>query len=186
MKKTEYERKRMLSREDYDALCGLLGQLPASDVTQINHYYDTPGGRLRAENTTVRIRDINGRLRGTVKRHGKDGCSTEEPFRTDRFPEWLELDGEMLERRGSLTTRRKSYRMPDGLLLMLDENLYLGKSDYELEIEHPADKTGQAEGVLLCLQALTGHPFPKSETKSERFFRRLEVLNADPFCIECK
>lgn len=186
MKTTEYERKRMLSRENYDALCGLLGQLPASDVTQINHYYDTPDGRMRAENTTVRIRDINGRLRGTVKRHEKDGCSTEEPFRTDRLPEWLELDGEMLERRGSLTTRRKSYRMPDGFSLMLDENLYLGCQDFELELEYPAGRDEQADGILLCLQALIGHKFPVSAAKSERFFRRLEVLNADPFCIECK
>lgn len=180
MKKTEHERKRMLSREDYDALCGLLGQLPASDVTQINHYYDTPDGRLRQENITVRVRGKNGSLFGTVKRHGKDGCSTEESFGIDLLPERLEFDGLTLERQGSLTSCRKIYRLPDGFSLMLDKNLYLGCQDFELELEYPAGCDARADGILLCLQALIGHKFSVSAAKSERFFARAERIGVDP------
>lgn len=180
MKETEYERKRMLTGEDYTALSDLLAGLPVSCVTQINHYYDTPDGRMRADNTTVRIRGVNGRLRGTVKRHGNDGFSTEESFGVELLPERLEKDGVTLKRQGSLTTCRKTYRLPDGFSLMLDENLYLGCQDFELELEYPAGHDARADGILLCLQALIGHKFPVSAAKSERFFARAGRIGVDP------
>ena len=177
MKQTEHEWKCALTRADYAALTELLARAPMTEVTQTNHYYDTPDGSLRRENITVRIRAKNGALTGTVKRHGRDGCSTEESFGVDLLPERLEVDGLLLGRQGSLTTRRRSCRLVGGMLLMLDENTYLGKTDYELELEYPAGGRERAEGILLFLQSLILHPFPESLTKSERFFRQLENVN---------
>ena len=177
MQQTEYEEKRLLERADYDALCGLLACRPVTEAVQINHYYDTPDGSIRREQVTVRIRGRNGTLCGTVKRHGRDGCSTEARFPVDRLPDRLEVEGLSLSRQGSLTTCRRTYPLPGGFALMLDENLYLGRTDYELELEYPAGGCDRAEGILLCLQALIGRVLPESPSKSERFFRRLADVN---------
>ena len=60
---------------------------------------------------------------------------------------------------------------------MLDKNYYLGKTDLELELEYPPDAEKQADGILLCLQALAVNSFEGSLSKSERFAReRDEIL----------
>lgn len=175
----EYEKKRMLTPEDYFALCELFRGLPFSETLQTNYYYDTPDGHMRYNDITVRIRQNGGMTVGTVKKHNKNGINTETVFSegSDIIPEYLTYDGLTLEKLGSLTTCRRTYVLYERFGIMLDKNHYLGKTDLELELEYPPDAEKQADGILLCLQAFVGNSFEGSLSKSERFAReRDEIL----------
>ena len=81
MKTKEYEQKMMLTEREYRFLIRLFENSIVEKNTQINYYYDTRNETMRKMNITVRIREENGKLLGTVKdyRPGQY-CSTEECF----------------------------------------------------------------------------------------------------------
>lgn len=63
----EIELKRLLVGEGAaDRLVAALGPV-AADVTQTNHFFDTPDGRLRQKRFSVRLRDEDGRFILTAK-----------------------------------------------------------------------------------------------------------------------
>lgn len=175
----EYEMKLRMQKEQYEALLRLFSQFPSKTEIQNNYYYDTYGQHYRKQNITLRVREKNGRFKGTVKRHLPTGYgSREEDFDVDSVPPSMLFEGIPVSLKGSLQTKRTTVVLSEFMLLMLDENVYLHTRDYELELECPQNFLPQASGVILLLQKLlrlNRMQIPLS--KSERFFRRLDAMN---------
>ena len=178
MKTKEYEKKMMLTEREYRFLIRLFENSIVEKNTQINYYYDTRNETMRKMNITVRIREKNGKLLGTVKDHGAgQHCSTEECFRVDTLPRVIMLEGLPLWLKGTLKTERSVFRICDGILLMLDLNTYLDVVDYELEIEYSESFCKQTEGILMLIANLLGQSVINNViSKSERFFRRFVTI----------
>lgn len=144
MKETEFERKRLLSREEYEGTKAKLGGVP-SEVLQINYYYDTQNMLLHKRGITLRLRRLSRDLRLELKRHrrfeGNVRVCDELATALDSMPKSISValdDGTIADCHclGSLVTRRLNYK-GDGYLISLDHSLYLGREDFEIEIETP-------------------------------------------------
>jgi uncharacterized protein YjbK len=178
MTTAEFELKWLLHREHYEKLVGFLNPLPSLCELQTNYYYDTPTEKLRKQNITIRIREKDGKLQGTVKRHlAQDGCSMEERFQVESIPYRMTFEGEPVYLVGKLQTMRTTFFLSDSVMIMLDRNEYLDCVDYELELECPKDFMERGEGILFLIQQiLQAGEREQAESKSERFFRRLEFF----------
>jgi uncharacterized protein YjbK len=172
MTEKEHELKIMLTQDEHHFLLRLLDKLMVESGLQTNYYYDTRDEVMRKRNMTVRVRQKNNKLIGTVKRHlDRDNCSTEEHFQVDTLPRVIMWDGMPLWLKGSLQTERKVFKVCDGIILMLDLNQYLGAFDYELEIEYSESLRKQAEGILMLIGSMVGKLVSNEViSKSERFF----------------
>ncbi len=177
MLRTEYEKKILLSEKEYRLLSNLFfqGQVPQK---QRNFYYDTPDRSFHRRNITVRVREKNGEFLGTIKTHmGSDSdASSEENFLTNEFPDWFEYEGLWLSFQGELVTERLKIDLGNQLVLALDCNHYLGKTDYELELEYLPNQYAEAEGILTFLQKILKKdpPYERSMSKSHRFFLQMD------------
>ena len=174
MTEKEHELKMMLTKDEHHLLLRLLDKLMVESGLQTNYYYDTRDEVMRKRNVTVRVRQKNNKLIGTVKRHlVTDNCSMEEHFGVDTLPRVIMWDGMPLWLKGSLQTERKIFQVCDGIVLMLDLNQYLGTVDYELEIEYSETLRKQAEGILMLIGGMVGKRIHlDTVSKSERFFQR--------------
>ena len=178
MKETEFERKRLLSREEYEGLKAKLGGFP-TEVLQINYYYDTQNMLLHKSGITLRLRRMPYDLRLELKRHRRfDGnvrVCDEFPAKLDAMPERISvaLDcGTVADCRclGSLVTRRLNY-IGDGYVLSLDDSFYLGCEDFEIEVE---TLLGAPEPDFVKALGLT---FPDNTPgKYTRFLREYQKL----------
>ena len=175
MTEKEHELKMMLTKDEHHFLLRFFDKLMVESGLQTNYYYDTRDEVMRKRNTTVRVRQKNNKLIGTVKRHlDTDHCSMEEHFQVDTLPRVIMWDGMPLWLKGSLQTERKVFQICDGIVLMLDLNQYLGTVDYELEIEYSESLRKQAEGILMLIGSMVGKSIHlDTVSKSERFFQRL-------------
>ena len=178
MTEKEHELKMMLTKDEHHFLLHFFDKLMVELGLQTNYYYDTRDEVMRKRNVTVRVRQKNNKLIGTIKRHlDTDNCSMEEHFRVDTLPRVIVWDGVPLWLKGSLQTERKVFKVCDGIILMLDLNQYPGTVDYELEIEYSESLRDQAEGILMLTESLLGKQMnQKSVSKSERFFRQLNLF----------
>lgn len=167
----ELEYKFLLSEEKF---LSLINNLPEEiqkgaekPYIQVNYYFDTPDYAAHKEGVTVRIRQKNGRLQGQIKRHdkGKSIKSEEEYFTAEELPDHIDFEGKMLVYLGNLTCRRSSF-VCDGYQLDFDESFYLGKQDYELEIEF---EDGNEEKVRKLIQELGLEVGGKRTGKFSRF-----------------
>ncbi len=151
----EHELKFLLSEDRFEELRkqakSLLPEASLCVVTQVNHYYDTSDLALHTQGITLRIREIEGRLQGEIKRHnfGKSHDSKEERFAVEGLPQVLTVDGVEASLLGSLETVRESLILPD-FRLDFDISTYWGRRDYELEIEF-------REGALPKVLELVSH-----------------------------
>ena len=174
MTEKEYELKMLLTNREYRFLLDMFNLLTVETDLQTNYYYDTLDEIMRKKNVTIRVREKNGKLLGTVKRHLVNGDSLEEHFHVDTLPQVIMLEGTPVWLKGSLVTERKTLRVSDGITLMLDLNQYLNTVDYELEIEYSEQLRDQAEGILMLIRCLLARTQQKGAiSKSERFFQRL-------------
>ena len=174
MTEKEYELKMLLTNREYRFLLDMFNLLTVETDLQTNYYYDTRDETMRKKNVTIRVREKNGKLLGTVKRHLVNGDSLEEHFHVDTLPQVIMLEGTPVWLKGSLVTERKTLRVSDGITLMLDLNQYLDTVDYELEIEYLEHLRDQAEGVLMFIRRMIRKEIHlETISKSERFFQRL-------------
>lgn len=174
----EFEMKMPLSEEEYFFLIKLFQEHICSENVQINYYYDTRTREFRRQNTTVRIRQKGGRFKGTVKKHlPQRSCSIERSFFVSGLSPSFELEEKRVYLQGELKTHRIKIPITDFAVMMIDKNEYLGQTDHELELEYSELKEGEAMSMMLLIEKLLGHKRKSRAdiSKSERFFRRLEI-----------
>lgn len=179
MTHNEYEMKFMLSKEQYEKLSGIFPDSERRTFTQTNYYYDTYEQKLRKNNITARIREKNGKLTGVIKEHCAGTMySKETMFRVECVPNVISYNGEPLYLYGELYTVRTEINIGDCITLMLDCNKYLDTDDYELEVEYEFHSCEDAVCAIRPLECILGRIelLTASQAKSERFFRRLDIL----------
>ena len=183
----EFEMKIQLSKEEYSFLIELFRKHISSASVQTNYYYDTPAREFRQQNTTVRIRHKGHNFKGTVKKHlAEKHCSTERSFSVKNLPHSFETDGKRVYMQGQLKTYRVEVPITDFAVMMIDKNEYLDQIDYEMELEYSEDTCREANGMMQLVEKLLGRREKSIEpvSKSERFFRRLEVIEHEDLSSE--
>ena len=186
---TEFEKKMLLTEEEYNYLMEHLGHdVPfchKSIFKQINYYFDTDDLSMNRQNTTCRVRFKDGKYKATMKSHSGNGEQSTETemevhdgIRDNAFLDMgLKLFGELITERCII--------LKDGICeVVLDKNEYLGYTDFELEIEYIPMFEHHAERVLnmliSCLidndvtpavQSANSY-IPNVPSKSKRFFER--------------
>lgn len=154
----EKEYKCLVTKEQWQSFLCLMkkkyGILCPEEAVQTNYYYDTADFVLNRTGRTLRIRQSGGRLllQHKLRRVAAGGvvCSEETESPAAAIPR--EMDGapygvSRLELLGSLQTRRFRFVPLPGVQVDLDQNVYLGRTDYEIEIEFQ----GEAPAGLLAL-----------------------------------
>ena len=132
----EYEKKVMLSKEEYFALMSNLRD-DASSYVQTNYYFDTEDLKMNDKGITCRVRCKDGKYTATIKNHLiQNYCSSEDSFEVDDIFEGETFKKMNLQYQGCLVTTRTVVQKDDFCEVVLDRNDYLGHTDYELEIEH--------------------------------------------------
>lgn len=180
----EFELKYMLTKHQFRCLREFIEnyfKYQFERTKQVNYYYDTEDQYYFKKDSTVRIREKNGILLGTVKMHSLDTPyqSEEIPFEIERVPLQLTYQGKALKFMGGLITYRYMIPITKETTLFLDENHYLGKVDYELEIEFGEDSFIEAWKTAVLMTTVLGRCydpnqcFKPSISKSKRFFKRL-------------
>lgn len=180
----EKEYKFLLTEEAFWSKRALLQSLypdcPTEDILQINYYYDTPGGRLGGEHITLRVRQIGNRLKLQCKVHtGQQGnCTTSQEFTEsiDQLPQTVICpgNGEECVLQGNLVTHRHRYHPIEGARVEFDENFYLGRADWEVEIEFREEVREEVDLLLAQMGLVSGK---KGPGKASRFFLAKDILN---------
>ena len=173
----EREIKQIISYDEYIKLVDFMSIFPSESVEQLNHYYDTDSGYYNSIKTTVRIREKNGRLKGTVKSHSSCDKSEEREFKVSALPERFVIDERNVFYKGKLYTERVSYRLGNGIVLFIDKNSYLDTVDYEVEIEYPNGLEEISKTLIVAIRKFIDSTYSnKRMSKSERFYKRKEEL----------
>ena len=180
----EYEKKILLTKEEYEVLVQQFKNIPKK--IQINYYFDTEDLSMNKRGVTCRTRFKNGKYKTTIKRHCSDrlNCSIEE-----ELCETTEINVDVFNAldlcfQGELVTSRICLYKDASFEVVLDWNIYLGISDYELEVEYDEENEKNA---MDCLKDIVVHLIAaqlvdsfenfvlrvgKGKSKSERFFER--------------
>ena len=156
LKEIETEYKYLLSVEQFQevlAKCKMKFSFSEHKL-QANYYYDTDDNTLNSEKITVRIRQQHSAMKLQIKKHREfdNGLSTSDEYseKIDTLPSFM--------------------RIPD-----ISDNVFLGICDYEVEIELDERDTEDALSIINYL-GLVQKPI---ESKSERFFRKLEAMKSE-------
>ncbi|MFD2130080.1 CYTH domain-containing protein [Pseudogracilibacillus auburnensis] len=183
----EIEYKVLLTKVEFDRLAKNL-PFPDQGVEQTNYYFDTKVMALKNVRCALRIRKKGNTYTLTLKEPHSDGIlETHDTLTEKEFVSWingtpipkpnitkqlqqLQIDEANLVYLGALTTLRKTF-MREEIEYVLDQSMYNGKTDYELEIEAPTHEKG-LPAFQKILQAYKIKE-RKSVTKIERFFYSL-------------
>ena len=177
----EFEIKVMLSLGEYKSLCETFN-IPG--YTQTNFYYDTQDLFYNRKGITCRIRKKDDRYKATIKSHhvNTQHCSEEKTLEVKDEHDVTLFEGMNLLLQGEMQTIRKDILMPNGVLVSIDKNTYLGTEDYELEIEYNPVFEDYCKETLHAIVAILSkqnigfsteefiNRMKNSQTKSERFF----------------
>ena len=181
----EYEKKIMLTAEEYLAIVKLLCKdLPVK--TQTNYYFDTDNLDMNNKGITCRIREKDGRYKATIKSHCTEhpDCSVEEDLSEKTDFDASSFTGFGLRYQGQLVTDRIIIQKDADCELVVDCNTYLGHKDFELEIEYCENSEhiaqtllGNIAEILVAAKALNdGRDFieraGQGKSKAQRFFER--------------
>ena len=148
---------------------------------QANYYYDTDENTLNSEKITVRIRQQHSDMKLQIKKHREfdNGLSTSDEYseKIDTLPSFMRIPdiSDNVFLKGALVTERQVFSFGKNSNICFDENMYLGICDYEVEIEVDERDTAEALFVINYI-GLAQKPI---ESKSERFFRRLEAIKSE-------
>lgn len=115
---------------------------------QENHYYSDISNTLRKKGITFRIRTKDGINKLQIKMHKSTDKALQicdeyeypisdipDIFTASQVKELIGYENDVI-RLGSLKTLRHSCIYSDGVEICLDKNDYLGKTDYEIEVEY--------------------------------------------------
>lgn len=134
----EIERKMLISKEMYEHLLKEYNCVTSNRILQINYYYDTHDREMHRNGNTLRIRQLDNQLTLQLKTKEKDGndirISNEHSISIQVLPQIIRINNINTYYLGELITERVEFSL-NSYILFLDKNTYLGKVDYELEIE---------------------------------------------------
>lgn len=188
----EFEKKILLTKEEYEHLLSLKMNMPPISFCQINYYYDTDDFAMNRQGITCRIRKKDNQYNATIKKH-----YLEKHERSSEISKAVNdhLDDSVfavvnpdIKLQGELVTSRTILYDHDGVEVALDMNEYLGVTDYELEIEYLSESEDLAMCVLQDLENSFGagecpndhgtfcSRTMNSKSKAERFFARLNSI----------
>ena len=192
---TEFEKKLLLTEDEYDYLMEHLGyespliQKPVT--TQVNYYFDTDDFSMNRQNTTCRIRLKDGKYKATMKKHASGGDqSTETEMEIRNGLESNAFTDMGLKLQGELVTKRCVVLKDANCEAVLDKNEYLGHKDFELEIEYAPEHENDAQAILKILRDMLTrrkcflaykeslNEAPDVPSKSSRFFERMSSTKA--------
>ena len=183
----EYEKKIMLTEDEYFSILILMCKYEPMQ-TQTNYYFDDDNLSMNKKGVTCRIRAKNGKYKVTVKNHNAEhpDCSIEVDL-----VEKLEFDPQIfnvfgLYQQGELVTDRVVMHKDSTCEMALDRNVYLGHTDFELEVEYSKGNERRVQKLienigecLVVANQLTGIDeflarIGQGKSKSQRFFERLK------------
>lgn len=176
----ETELKALLTKYQYQTLLTMFDY--TKEVTQTNSYYISPDNALKSQGITFRIRTIGDIHTAQIKKHiNKQGglqVSEEREFKIDDIPpEFTEEEVYLYtgikttaSLIGELTTLRMSCMFCDGVEICLDKSTYLGKTDYEIEVEYTSPVPDKLINELGKIDITFNSPTPG---KYSRFLSRL-------------
>ncbi len=178
----ELEMKILTDLEEFSRISRALTQHTGTSgkgYVQVNYYFDTPGFSLAAAHAMLRVRQVENRLllqyKNKRKRVGSMLLCDEFEAELPALPQTVNparyfsgVEDWDCCLAGSLVTHRTDFVFP-GAVVSLDENFYLGKTDYEVEIE------GEEEAI----ERLSAFLNPQGESKTgngkfSRFVRQYE------------
>lgn len=185
----EYEKKVKLTVGEYFSI--VMSMCKCSPIeSQINYYFDGDDFFMHKKGITCRIRFKNDKYKATVKNHNvkHPECSIEVDLmeKTEFEPEIFNAFG--LRCQGELATDRIILYKDSDCEMVLDRNSYLGRMDFELEVEYCKGSEQKAktliENIAECLvetkQLTCVDEFlsrvGQGGSKSQRFFERLKNL----------
>ena len=150
---TELEKKLLLTKDEYDYLMKHLSHenplIQKPIVTQINYYFDTDDFSMNQQGTTCRIRLKDGKYKAIMKKHfANTDQSTETEMEIYTGLDHNAFTDMGLKLQGELITKRCIVMKEKSCEVALDENEYLGHSDYELEIEYTAGHEKDAQAIM--------------------------------------
>lgn len=149
-------------------------------IHQTNYYIDTPTFSLRKKRLSLRIRTLSDRAELTLKIPQAVGNieynqELDLDFAKQLRHNFVLPEGQirdiMTERRspiddlvilGSLTTRRREFQTPIGLMA-IDSNQYAGIKDYELELEVADAEQGEKDFMDFLKQHQINFKYAKSK-----------------------
>lgn len=185
----EYEKKIMLTADEHlSILMSMCKYVPVQ--TQTNYYFDDDEFSMNEKGITCRIRAKNGKYKATIKIHntGHSDCSVETDLveKTEFDPRIFNVLG--LKYQGELMTDRVVIHKDPTCEMVLDRNVYLGNTDFELEVEYSKENEQKAQKLiesigdyLVSTGQLTGidaffNRIGQAKPKSQRFFDRLKKV----------
>lgn len=185
----EYEKKIMLTADEYLLIVMLMCKC-APIETQTNYYFDNDDLSMNKKGITCRIRAKDGKYKATVKNHNTEhpDCSIEVDLseKTAFDPQIFNVLG--LHHQGELVTERIVMHRDYSCEMVLDQNFYLGHTDFELEVEYCKESEHRAQTLIKNIAehlVTTEHLKDIDEflsrvgqggSKSQRFFERLKNL----------
>lgn len=185
----KFQKKIMLTAEEYLSVVMLMCKYVPMQC-QTNYYFDDDGFSMNKKGITCRVSVKDGKYKATVKNHNTEhlDCSTEvHLIEKEEFnPEIFNVFG--LVQQGELVTERFVIQKDSTCEMALDRNIYLGHTDFELEVEYRKGSERRAqtliENIAECLVAtgqLTGIEelaarVGQGGSKSQRFFERLKKM----------
>ncbi len=196
----ENELKILITEELYQDIFRQAFQHGAKTMVQTNHYFDTSDFYVTGEKMSLRIREKNNEYMLTLKVGRKKAGQFQS---SDEYNKALENEQALsvihgmqpiesllndfplknvirkeraLLYKGYMVTKRTSYMPVEGLNpLELDQNVYLGMQDYELEWEY--DQQEQYKAILDWLKQQNIHTTSlMTRSKFGRFMERLIAL----------
>ena len=160
------------------------GLTPHKRILQINYYFDSPDFRLNSLGNTLRIRQKENQLILQYKYEkqytGIQKTCKEFEVELQRFPSHISsndfpsdtIDSDSLYKfAGNLITERLDYIYAE-TNISLDKSYYLGKCDYEIEIEFQDYNKAEAILKLLSIEKIESHEMGKYN----RFVKELQRL----------
>jgi uncharacterized protein YjbK len=156
---------------------------------QVNYYYDSNNYLLDNNKITLRVRQKDSKLslelKSELQNEGLLRINEELEYPIDKLPlvlnrkkvSWLEClpDSEEISLKGSLITERITVKPCEGIKLDIDKSIYLGKVDYELEVEF---KEELKEKAYELLRDYTNNiEVEVCQGKRGRFFSQLKKLS---------
>ncbi|KAB2337714.1 CYTH domain-containing protein [Cytobacillus depressus] len=181
----EIELKNILTKQEFNQVKNYFQFHDSDFFKQENHYFDTNDFALKKAGSALRIRQKNNAYELTLKQPYKDGLletnetidenTAENMFKTGviavdsirTLVEEMNIDPQLMQYFGSLTTFRAETTYKDGLIV-LDHSHYLNKEDFELEYEVSNRQKGQE--IFTSLLSKLNIPIRNTENKIKRFY----------------